>query len=51
MKKTVEQKIVSAILDKGLADSTFRELYPKAYRELLHYRADLEADVKRMLKG
>lgn len=49
-RKTIEQKVISEILDKGLADSTFRDLYPKAYDELLHYRADLEADVLLILK-
>ena len=49
-RKTVEQKIITEILDKGLADSTFREFYPKAYDELLCYRADLETSVTRILK-
>ncbi len=49
-KKTIEQKIVSEILDKGLAKSTFRDNYPKAYDELLCYRVDLELSVCRILK-
>lgn len=49
-RKTVEQKIITEILDKGLADSTFREKFPEAYEELLFYREDLEASVTRILK-
>jgi len=49
-RKTIEQKVISEILDKGLADSTFRDNYPEAYDELLHYREDLEASVFRILK-
>ncbi len=49
-RKTIEQKIISEILDKGLAESTFRENYPKAYDELLCYRVDLELSVHRILK-
>jgi len=45
--KTLEQKVVSEILDKGLADSTWREQYPAAYIDLLTYREDLEASVGR----
>jgi len=35
------KQIVSEILDKGLADSTWREQYPQAYENLLTYREDL----------
>lgn len=49
-RKTIEQKIISDILDKGLAESTFRELHPEAYDELLCYRTDLELSVYKTLK-
>lgn len=49
-KKTTEEKVVNAILDKGLADSTFREKFPDAYDELLFYRADMEADAGRVIR-
>lgn len=47
---TTAKKIVNALLDKGLAKSTFRDLYPAAYDELLSYRDDMEADVTTILK-
>jgi len=40
--ETIARRIVSDILDKGLAHSTFRDKYPQAYLELLDYREDLE---------
>lgn len=46
----VAKKAVERILDTGLAESTFREKHPKAYKELLHYRADLEADIVKVVK-
>ena len=49
-RKTIEQKIISEILDKGLADSTFRDNFPKAYDELLRYRVDLELSVSKTVK-
>ena len=49
-KKTTEEKVVNAILDKGLADSTFREKFPEAYEELLWYREDLEESVRRVIR-
>lgn len=49
--ETVAKKIVAEILDKGLAVSTWRDSYPDAYHNLREwYRADLEADVVRILK-
>ena len=48
--ETVAKKIVKEILDKGFAVSTFRDNYPEAYDELTHYRADMEADVVRVLR-
>ena len=44
-----DKEIISEILDKGLADSTFREKFPKAYDELLNYRRDMEEDVCRVM--
>jgi len=48
--ETVAKKIVTEILDKGFAVSTFRDNYPEAYDELTRYRADMEADVVKVLK-
>jgi len=47
--ETVAKKIVTEILDKGFAVSTFRDKHPEAYDELREYRADMEADVVRVL--
>lgn len=41
--------IVSDILDKGLADSTWRDNNPSAYAELLEYRADMVESVRKSL--
>jgi hypothetical protein len=46
----VEEMIVREILYKGLADSTFREKFPEAYKELLFYQEDLEASARKILK-
>ena len=49
--QTVAKKIVAEILDRGLAVSNWRDSYPDAYHNLREwYRADLEADVVRILK-
>ena len=48
--ETVAKNIVTEILDRGLADSTFRDKHPDAYDELLEYRADLEASAIKILK-
>lgn len=48
---TLYQKIVYRILDVGLADSTWRELHPQAYEDLLEYRVDMEDDVFKTLTG
>ena len=48
-RETIARRIVSEILDKGLAKSTFNDEYPKAYLELLEYREDLELSVLRKL--
>lgn len=47
--KTPAEKIVASILDQGLATSTWRDNNPAAYEELLKYRADLVADVDKVL--
>lgn len=47
---SVEEMIVREILYKGLADSTFREKFPAAYKELLFYQEDLEASARKILK-
>lgn len=43
------KKIIDEVLDKGLAESTWRECYPDAYRDLLMYREDLELSAKKVL--
>lgn len=45
----IARNIVKRILDVGLADSDFRMKHPHAYRELLDYRLDMEADVLKAL--
>jgi hypothetical protein len=42
--------IAKEILDKGLADSTFREQFPDAYKELLTYREDIEGSIEKKIK-
>lgn len=44
------QKIVNDILDKGLGQSTFKERFPEAYRELLVYRTDMVLDAERVIE-
>lgn len=39
------RRAADEILDKGLADSTFREKFPKAYDELQHVRNDIAASI------
>lgn len=43
------RRAATEILDKGLADSTFREKFPKAYDELLHVRSDIAASITTVL--
>lgn len=47
----IAQSIISRILDKGLADSTWREQFPEAYDGLIEYRQDLEESVNEGLRG
>lgn len=49
-KKEISESVIKSILDKGLADSTWRECYPVAYTALLDYRKDLELSVKEVLQ-
>ena len=49
-KYTIAEEVVKEILDEGLADSTFRECHPEAYKDLLEYRADLEGSVVAVLE-
>lgn len=46
----IAMRVVVEILDKGLADSTWREQFPDAYKELLEYRQDLEGSVVEILE-
>lgn len=43
---SIAKKVVNEILDHGLADCTWREKFPEAYKSLLEYREDLEASVE-----
>jgi hypothetical protein len=47
---SLAKKIVQEILDKGLAVSTWRDVYPDAYENLLEYRADLEESAVKILR-
>lgn len=47
---TLARLIVVEILNHGLKESTFAELYPKAYIALGLYRVDLENSVQKVLK-
>lgn len=50
--KKVAEKIVEEILDEGLADSTWRDMFPEAYVDLRDsYREDLEGSVEMILKN
>jgi len=49
MSNKLAQKIIDDILDKGLADSTFRDKYPEAYEELLFYRVDMVTKVTKII--
>jgi len=46
--EALSKRAVGEILDKGLADSTFRELFPQAYDDLLKHRKDLEESVRKV---
>lgn len=48
-KYMIAQAVIDEILDEGLADSTWREQFPEAYKDLLDYRADLEGSVVEVL--
>ncbi len=48
--RELAQKIVSEILDRGLGDSTFRDLHPLAYDYLQHFRLDMECNVESALE-
>lgn len=43
-------RIVKEILDKGLAESTWRDNFPEAYDALVHYRLDLEGSCRQVLR-
>jgi hypothetical protein len=42
--------ITSHILDRGLAESTWRAQHPEAYDDLLRYREDIEISVRKDLE-
>ncbi len=43
------RRAAAEILDKGLADSTFRDEFPKAYDELLQVREDIAISITAVL--
>ena len=43
------RRAATEILDKGLADSTFRDEHPKAYDELLCVRNDIALSITAVL--
>ncbi len=49
LNKSLPELVVDEILDNGLADSTWRDEYPAAYTELLRYRKDIEASVRKVI--
>ncbi len=49
-RRAIAMRVIVEILDRGLADSTWRNEFPKAYRELLEYRLDLEGSVIEVLQ-
>jgi hypothetical protein len=46
---SLASNIVSEILDKGLAESTFKDNHPEAYEELLRYRPEMIASVEKVM--
>ncbi len=43
------RRSAAEIIDKGLADSTFRDKFPKAYDELLYVREDIALSITKVL--
>lgn len=43
-------KIVNAILDKGIGKSTWADLYPQAAKELAAYRSDMVSQIQPIIK-
>jgi hypothetical protein len=48
--KTLAEKIISDILEKGLGDSTWAEKYPDAYDELFLYEKDMAIHADKIIK-
>jgi hypothetical protein len=46
---SLSEAIVNKLLDDGLANSTFRDLHPEAYKILLTYREDMVTDVTKVV--
>lgn len=46
----VATAVVNRLLDKGLAESTWKDNHQAAYAELLKYRVDMTIDVTKVLK-
>ena len=39
------------ILDHGLGNGTWREKFPRAYQDLLSYRADIQLSIEKILRN
>ncbi|KKN65461.1 hypothetical protein LCGC14_0481810 [marine sediment metagenome] len=45
----ISNKLAGRLLDTDLANSSWRETYPKAYEDLLEYRQDIEQSFRQIL--
>lgn len=48
--KLIAERIVEEVLNKGLGDSTWRDIFPDAFDGLFAYQPDMEAQVAEILK-
>ncbi len=46
----ISNKLTGQLLDKDLANSSWRDTYPKAYEDLLEYRQDIEQSFRQILE-
>ena len=44
------RRAADEILDKGLADSSFRDKFPEAYDELQYVRKDIAGSIAKILR-
>ena len=47
---TQAEKVVRAIIDEGLGDSSWKDEFPEAFAALSDYREDITDHVRRVLK-